>query len=494
MDSDGLRKARAAYTGFPNALKPPFVTRGDTMSSGTFWHGTLLNQWANEWTRYFTGGKGNYMISAMEDSGTLQALTFLDQAGRADLKRVLVLRTVSNYDREPPGVTPAADLKDHTTGRAYAAVLSSLEAAEIVGDKVVRDIVQIGPSANRRFRTKSRTGFNLSGFVLGRQKSKADRLKPVLLNLKAKMRIDGLKRISFSGTRVVALALLLPCASNLCAQTGAKPATAASASLEQRAARAFDAARANPLDLRAFLVRMPKGTDLHYHLSGGIYAETFIRDGAEDGLCVDVATHAFVRPQAAAQSEPPQPACGEGKVPAAQAFSDQHLYDALIDAFSMRSFVPSAGVSGHDHFSMRLENSAGSSPRHTSEWLDEVATRAALQNEQYVELMVTPNFDHTASIAKELGGTTIWPTFVPNWWRGDCATIYPWPEPNTTRPRRNAAFASTAAKPQESPACKSRAIFVSGPARISERTGFRADAPRLRNCLGRSPSSSASIL
>ncbi len=141
VDSDGLRAARAGYTGFPNALKPPFVARGDTMSSGTFWHGTRMNEWANEWTRYFTGGKGNYMISAMEDSGTLQALTFLDQAGRADLKRVLVLRTVSNYDREAPGTTPAQDLKDHTTGRAYPAVLASLEAAEIVGDKVVRDIV-----------------------------------------------------------------------------------------------------------------------------------------------------------------------------------------------------------------------------------------------------------------------------------------------------------------------------------------------------------------
>ena len=30
--------------------------------------------------------------------------------------------------------------------------------------------------------------------------------------------------------------------------------------------------------------------------------------------------------------------------------ADQNLYDALVDAFSMRSFVPSAGVSGHDHF------------------------------------------------------------------------------------------------------------------------------------------------
>jgi len=139
-DSEQMRVSRARYTGFPNAMKPPFVTRGDTLSAGTFWHGSRLDAWANEWTRYYTGGQGNYMIAAMEDTGTLQALTFLDQAGRADLKRVLVLRTVSNYDREAPGLTPAESLADMAGGK-YAAYLPSLEAAERVGDKVVRDIV-----------------------------------------------------------------------------------------------------------------------------------------------------------------------------------------------------------------------------------------------------------------------------------------------------------------------------------------------------------------
>ena len=139
-DSDQMRASRARFTGFPNALKPPFVTRGDTMSSGTFWHGKRMDEWANAWTRYYTGGRGNYMISAMEDTGTLQALTFLDQAGRADLKRVMVLRTVSNYDREAPGMTPAQSLKQ-LGDRKYAAFMPAVEAAETVGDKVVRDIV-----------------------------------------------------------------------------------------------------------------------------------------------------------------------------------------------------------------------------------------------------------------------------------------------------------------------------------------------------------------
>jgi purine nucleoside permease len=140
-DSDALRKSRARFVGFPNAMKPPFVARGDTMSAGTFWHGSMMDAWANAWTRYYTGGQGNYMVAAMEDSGTMQALTFLGQAGKADLQRVLVLRTVSNYDREAPGVAAAESLQEMVSGN-YSAYLPALEAAQTVGDKVVRDIVE----------------------------------------------------------------------------------------------------------------------------------------------------------------------------------------------------------------------------------------------------------------------------------------------------------------------------------------------------------------
>jgi purine nucleoside permease len=139
-DTDRMRTARARFTGFPVAQKPPFVARGDDLCGSTFWHGTLLDRWANAWDAYFTGGKGNFMVTAMEDTGTMQSLTFLAQSGRVDLNRVLVLRTVSNFTREAPGETPADSLKRMATGN-YPAFLESLESAEIVGDKVVRDIV-----------------------------------------------------------------------------------------------------------------------------------------------------------------------------------------------------------------------------------------------------------------------------------------------------------------------------------------------------------------
>jgi purine nucleoside permease len=143
-DSEKIQRARARFAGFPNALKPPFVTRGDDLSSSTFWHGSNLEDWANAWTRYYTAGKGNYMVTAMEDTGTLQALTFLSHAGRVDLRRVLVLRTISNFDREPPGGSVAESLQSIVAGN-YSAYMESLNAAYLVADCVVRDLIAHWP-------------------------------------------------------------------------------------------------------------------------------------------------------------------------------------------------------------------------------------------------------------------------------------------------------------------------------------------------------------
>ncbi len=175
---------------------------------------------------------------------------------------------------------------------------------------------------------------------------------------------------------------------------------------EQRASRTFDKAKQSPLELSAFLRRMPKGADLHMHLSGAIYAETFLKDAAADGLCVHLTSLSFFKPLATTRSIPPQPVCGEGNVRAESVFNDQKLYDALIDSFSMRSFVPSAGISGHDQFFATFDRFNGLSKSHVGEWLDEVATRAAAQNEQYLEIMETPVFTDVAKISSHID----WPT------------------------------------------------------------------------------------
>jgi adenosine deaminase len=214
--------------------------------------------------------------------------------------------------------------------------------------------------------------------------------------------VNFFRSFAFSRSSRV-LALLLSFASPALTQTAAPRTSGAQKSPEQRAELNLQAARQNPLQLRHFLLGMPKGGDLHNHLSGAVYAESWIRAAVEDHLCVDLAKLAFAKRQTPSGSGAEQADCGEGKVPAATAYKDQHLFDALVDAFSMRGFVPSPGVTGHDHFFDAFAKFGETDHRHLGEWIDEVATRAAAQNEQYLELMHTPEFSHTAAIAKEIG-------------------------------------------------------------------------------------------
>ncbi len=139
-DTDAMKTRRAQYKGYPNAQKPPFVLKGDTISSSTFWHGKHLNEWANNWVRYHTDGKGNFVTTAMEDTGTLQSLTFLSKAGKVNLNKVLVLRTGSNFSMEAPGSTAARSLKDMRVG-AYSAYMPALEAAYKVGSTVLEALL-----------------------------------------------------------------------------------------------------------------------------------------------------------------------------------------------------------------------------------------------------------------------------------------------------------------------------------------------------------------
>jgi purine nucleoside permease len=139
-DTDAIRARRAQFEQ-KAAKQPPSVMKGSEISASTYWHGKLLDAWANDWVAYYTGGKGSYVTSAMEDSGTLQSLTFLAKAGKIDYSRVMVLRTVSNFDQQRPGVTAAESLAEQRVSK-YGGYLASLESAYAVGHVVVDRIVQ----------------------------------------------------------------------------------------------------------------------------------------------------------------------------------------------------------------------------------------------------------------------------------------------------------------------------------------------------------------
>jgi purine nucleoside permease len=137
-DSEALAKERSLYKGFPNAQKPPFVLRGDNLAGMTFWHGKLLNDWANKWVRYWTDGKGEFVTSAMEDTGSFSSVNYLHPTGKVNRNRFMVLRTASNYTTQPQGQTAAEHLLKENEG--YAGLNASVDAAYRVGSVIVDEI------------------------------------------------------------------------------------------------------------------------------------------------------------------------------------------------------------------------------------------------------------------------------------------------------------------------------------------------------------------
>jgi len=179
---------------------------------------------------------------------------------------------------------------------------------------------------------------------------------------------------------------------------------------ETRAENRLNAAKHYGMpELYAFLKPFPKGADLHMHLSGAVYAETFIAEAIRQGLCVapvDAGKPASPIGKDAVQFVAPVSGshCGPGAVPVSTALTNQALYDNLVDSFSLRAFVPIEGINGHDQFFSTFARFGGLKDV-AAEWLDEVATRAASQNEQYLEIMQTPPFSNAARIGNQIG----WP-------------------------------------------------------------------------------------
>ena len=146
---------------------------------------------------------------------------------------------------------------------------------------------------------------------------------------------------------------------------------------ERAAAKRFEAAKMDEPSLIAFVKAMPKGADLHVHVSGAAYAEYALDNAIAQKLFYDPATNLFSEDAA-----PP-------RIPAQDLLkgANSGLLGKFLDAASMRGWKPDA-ESGHDHFfaAFGFIDSAQAN-RPDIDVNGEVILRALSQNEQYMELM-----------------------------------------------------------------------------------------------------------
>ncbi|TGY97268.1 adenosine deaminase family protein, partial [Streptomyces rhizosphaericola] len=157
---------------------------------------------------------------------------------------------------------------------------------------------------------------------------------------------------------------------------------------ERRTSAQLDALQGDPARLKGFFAALPKGADLHNHLSGAVTTEYLIQLAGENGLCIDATDTAV------------QPPCGPGTRPAADARTDAEFRLRIVRAWSMQDFP--ADRSGHDHF-FDTFGKFGEATRDRGKLLANVADTVVAQNQFYLETLVTPASDSARKLAESVG-------------------------------------------------------------------------------------------
>ncbi|QMT61636.1 adenosine deaminase [Legionella sp. PC997] len=164
------------------------------------------------------------------------------------------------------------------------------------------------------------------------------------------------------------------------------------ASPEENTQAYFDSIKSTPRLLKKFLTQMPKGGDLHMHVSGSSFPENLIHYAQMDDLCIENKNlSVFINPSCNTEDY------------LANAVLNNKLYNSLIDAWSMRHFDKMGNESGHDHFFNAFGKFSLITKMHGGEILAEMTERAAAQNELYLEIMTTPDGNEASQLGKSMG-------------------------------------------------------------------------------------------
>jgi len=153
----------------------------------------------------------------------------------------------------------------------------------------------------------------------------------------------------------------------------------------------FARVKSSPPRLRAFLADMPKGADLHIHLSGAVYAESNLSEAAGKNNCLDTLSQKILTC--------PGDATSPTIVPMATVLRDKALYNRAVDAQSLRNFVPAPGLTAHDQFFNTFDKFGTN--RDIPAMMAEILNRAGRQQVNHVEVMLTFGADEmNALLAK----------------------------------------------------------------------------------------------
>lgn len=153
----------------------------------------------------------------------------------------------------------------------------------------------------------------------------------------------------------------------------------------------FDSIKSNPDTLCRFLKSMPKGGDLHNHVSGSIYAENLVDYAKNDGFCINKHSYTVYT----------DPQCGSNDL-LTNAIKQPSFYDMLIDSWSIRNFQ-STTETAPDHFFSSFSKFGAIVKKHQDLAVTDIVKQAASDHELYLELMLATDGNQSGHLGKELG-------------------------------------------------------------------------------------------
>jgi adenosine deaminase len=146
------------------------------------------------------------------------------------------------------------------------------------------------------------------------------------------------------------------------------------------------AIRGNKARLQYFFSQMPKGGDLHNHLTGSVYAETYFTIAVNEGMYLDTQTFKLYRQ-------------GDSGIPSqtiirlSPDMPDLHsIHVRCIDHWSVRNYGVTGETLPPDEFffgTFGIFSGANRSTENSITLLKELRERAAHENVSYLEIMLT---------------------------------------------------------------------------------------------------------
>lgn len=160
----------------------------------------------------------------------------------------------------------------------------------------------------------------------------------------------------------------------------------------------FESIKRNKAKLRQFLADMPKGADLHNHLTGAVYSETMFSIAYEKKFWVNLETGKLSATKPVSDPDEPETEnyiqlVDDTFNPQNKDHKDFHVTRmTLIDKWSIRDFQPYKYPLGPDEYFFSLFGTFGPAAvlEYLPDFVHELKVRAKTENLQYIEVMGIP--------------------------------------------------------------------------------------------------------